>query len=57
MNPLVIYLCHGIFYSYFPVSFTVELVHWKLLLRAVWDVIIWMALAFYLYSKNIFVSL
>lgn len=57
MNPLVIYLCHSIFYRFFPVNFVVELVHWKLLLRAIWDCILWVTLAYYLYVKEIFVAL
>lgn len=57
MNPLVLYLCHDIFYRFFPVNFRVANVHWALLLKAVWDVIIWLVLGFYLYCKKIFIAL
>ncbi|XP_052248072.1 heparan-alpha-glucosaminide N-acetyltransferase-like isoform X2 [Dreissena polymorpha] len=57
MNPLILYLCHDIFYRFFPVNFHVDPVHWKLLLKALWDVIIWLSLAFVLYCKKIFIAL
>ncbi|WAQ95078.1 HGNAT-like protein [Mya arenaria] len=37
MNPLVLYLCHDIFYRFFPVNFQVDPVHWRLLLKAHWE--------------------
>ncbi|KAL4222015.1 hypothetical protein ACF0H5_018060 [Mactra antiquata] len=57
MNPLVIYLCHDIFYRFFPINWQIEAIHWKLLIKAVWDVIIWLILAFVLYCKKIFIAL
>ncbi|XP_052797385.1 heparan-alpha-glucosaminide N-acetyltransferase-like [Mya arenaria] len=57
MNPLVLYLCHDIFYRFFPVNFQVDPVHWRLLLKAVWDVLIWLTLGFVLYCKKIFIAL
>ncbi|XP_060561186.1 heparan-alpha-glucosaminide N-acetyltransferase-like [Ruditapes philippinarum] len=57
MNPLVLYLCHDIFYRFFPVNWQIEQVHWKLLIKAVWDVIIWLVLGFVLYCKKIFIAL
>lgn len=57
MNPLVLYLCHAIFYRFFPVNWQIDPVHWKLLLKAVWDVIIWLILGFILYCKKIFIAL
>lgn len=57
MNPLILYLCHDIFYRFFPVNFQVDPLHWKLLLKAIWDVLIWLTLSFVLYCKKIFVAL
>lgn len=57
MNPLILYLCHDIFYRFFPVNWKIEPVHWKLLLKAIWDVLIWLTLAFVLYCKKIFIAL
>ncbi|XP_045168757.2 heparan-alpha-glucosaminide N-acetyltransferase-like isoform X2 [Mercenaria mercenaria] len=57
MNPLVLFLCHDIFYRCFPINWQIDPVHWKLLIKAVWDVIIYLTLAFVLYCKKVFIAL
>lgn len=58
MNSLVVYVCHDVFYRFFPVNWHMENpMHWHLLLKAVWDTAIWVVLAYILYRKRIFIAL
>lgn len=58
MNSLVVYVCHDVFYRFFPVNWYMENpMHWHLLLKAVWDTAIWVVLAYILYRKRIFIAL
>lgn len=57
MNSIVIYCAHNIFANYFPINWTIEKIHWKLLLLDTWGTAFWVIVAFILYKKKIFVSL
>lgn len=58
MNSIVVYICHDVFYRFFPVNWQIESPqHWQLLLKAVWDTAIWVVLAYILFRKKIFVAL
>ncbi|XP_060079282.1 heparan-alpha-glucosaminide N-acetyltransferase-like [Ylistrum balloti] len=58
MNSIVVYVCHDVFYRFFPVNWQMDSPqHWELLLKAVWDTAIWVVLAYILFRKKIFVAL
>lgn len=57
MNSIVIYCAHNVFANYLPINWTVERIHWKLLLLDTWGTAFWVIVAYILYKKKIFVSL
>ena len=57
MNSIVIYVCHEVFRPYFPVQFHVADTHAALLAVDIWGTCFWLALAGYLYHKNIFIAI
>ncbi len=59
MNSIVIYVCHSVFYGYFPVYWEVSdpTVHWQQLLVDLWGTSLMTILAYVLYRKKIFVAL
>ncbi|XP_033762307.1 heparan-alpha-glucosaminide N-acetyltransferase-like isoform X2 [Pecten maximus] len=58
MNSIVVYVCHDVFYRFFPVNWQMDSPqHWQLLLKAIWDTSIWVVLAYILFRKKIFVAL
>jgi len=53
MNSIVVYCCHDVFYRFFPINWTMDHPqHWELLLKAVWDTAVWVALAYIMLERN-----
>ena len=57
MNSIVVYCCHDVFYRFFPVNWKMHEDHLSLLIKAVWDTAIFVALAYVMYRKKIFIAL
>ncbi|GAB1608749.1 heparan-alpha-glucosaminide N-acetyltransferase-like, partial [Argonauta hians] len=57
LNSIVLYCGHNILANYFPINWTVEAVHWKLLLMDTWGTAFWVIVAYILFRKKIFISL
>lgn len=57
MNSIIIYVCHSVFSSTFPIQWIVANTHAAKLFMTLWGAIAWTIVATYLYYQNIFFNL
>lgn len=59
MNSIVIYACHSIFASYFPVYWVMPdtTLHWQKLFIISWGTAVWIVVAYVMYRKKVFIAL
>ena len=57
MNSIVIYMCHEVFHSYFPVQWAVRQTHAAQLAMNLYGAALWTVVAAVLYYKQIFIAI
>ncbi|CAH1793906.1 unnamed protein product [Owenia fusiformis] len=55
MNSILVYICHEVFQSFFPVSWKVPNTHASQLAMNMWGAAFWVIVSAYLYYKKIFI--